>query len=184
MDHQHDPQHVSGGFTNDPLELTALPPVDEETFLPLDPAYLRVRLIGDAIAAAVVVVGSVVVAAATSSLIPLAIGLGLLVLVALLAVLKWLEVTHLGYLVRDKDFSYRRGVISRAVTTVPFARVQHVSIDRGPIERYFGLATLEMRTAGGGLTVPGVDDDTAARLKALVVDRAGVSADEERSDQS
>ena len=89
------------------------------------------------------------------------------------------EVAHLGYLVREKDFSFRKGVISRSVTTVPFARIQHVSIDRGPLARRFGLATLQMRTAGDGLTVPGIGHEAAQQLKALVVDRAGVAADEE-----
>lgn len=171
-------------FVNEPIDVAGLPPVVEETFEPLDPNYLKVRLIGDGIAAVVVAVASIGVAIAVSSWVPVLVGLGIVVLVGLLALLKRLEVHHLGYLVREKDFSYRRGVISRAVTTVPFARVQHVSIDRGPVERYFGLATLRMRTAGDGVTVAGVSEETATRLKALVVDRAGVAADEERADQS
>lgn len=167
-------------FSNEPLDVSELPTLDQEQFLALDPNYLRVRLIGDAIFAGLVVVGAVVLAFLVTWWIPLVVAVALLALTGLAAWSQWLEVSHLGYLVREKDFSFRRGVISRAVTTVPFARVQHVSIDRGPIERYFGMATLDMRTAGGGLNVSGLSEETASQLKALVVDRAGAAAAEEQ----
>ncbi len=171
---------TSEGFVNAPVDVAGLPAVDEEDFESLDPNFLRVRLIGDAIFAGVVVVAAAVVAVLVPWWwLPLLVGLGLLVLTALVAWLQRLEVEHLGYLVRDKDFSYRRGVISREVTTVPFARVQHVSIDRGPLARSFGMATLQMRTAGDGLTIPGMNHETAVKLKELVADRAGTRADDE-----
>jgi hypothetical protein len=31
---------------------------------------------------------------------------------------------------------------------IPLSRVQHVDLERGPIERHFGLASLEIHTAG------------------------------------
>jgi uncharacterized protein len=108
------------------------------------------------------------------------VGTAIVVLIGGVAWIQRLEISRLGYLVRERDFSFRRGVISRSVTTVPFARIQHVSIDRGPLARAFGLATLQMRTAGSvGLTVPGMEHGVAKRLKALVVDRAGALADDE-----
>ncbi len=185
VDSLQEPQETAGepGFVNDPLDVSALPRLDEERFEPLDPNFLRLRLIGDAIFAAVVVLTAAVLLFFLPWWLP---SLGAVILLALTVLAAWLqrlEVDHLGYLVRDKDFSYRRGVLSRNVTTVPFARVQHVSIDRGPLARYFGLATLPMRTAGDGLTVPGMNHEKAMQLKALVVDRAGVVADDELSDR-
>jgi membrane protein YdbS with pleckstrin-like domain len=171
-------------FFNEPLDVAGLPRLEEEAFEPLDPNFLRVRWIADAIFAGIVVIAAVVLAFLVPWWIPLAIGFGLLIVTALVAWLQRLEVDHLGYLVRDKDFSFRSGVISRNITTVPFARIQHVSIDRGPLARYFGMATMQMRTAGDGLTVAGMNYETAAKLKALVVDRAGVLAEEEFGDGS
>ncbi|MGH1491038.1 MAG: PH domain-containing protein [Acidimicrobiales bacterium] len=171
------------GFVNEPLDVTGLPLLESEEFESLHPNYLRVRLIGDAIFAGIVIIGAAVAAfLATWWWLPLIIGGVLLALTALAAWLQTIEVGHIGYLVREKDFSFRSGVINRNVTTVPFARVQHVSIDRGPLARAFGLATLAMRTAGDGLTVPGMGEEVAAKLKALVVDRAGALADAEYSD--
>ncbi len=173
-------------LTNEPIDVEGLPRLPEDRFEPLDPRYLRIRWASDAIAATVVVMVAVVVTLAipaSSSVprwLPGLVAIGVLALIGLTAWLQWLEVSRLGYLVREQDFSFRSGVIGRSVVTVPFARIQHVSIDRGPLARAFGLATLQMRTAGsGGLTVPGMEIETAQRLKALVVDRAGALADDE-----
>lgn len=178
-----------GAFRNEPIDVDGLPRLSQEPFEPLDPRFLRIRWVADGIVAAAIAVAAVVVTAILPDAsnvprwVPPLVAVGLLGLVALTAWLQWLEVRHLGYLVRDKDFSFRKGVISRTVTTVPYARIQHVSIDRGPLARSFGLATLQMRTAGDGLTVPGMGHDAAQQLKALVVDRAGVAADEELTDR-
>ena len=53
----------------------------------------------------------------------------------------------------------RRGVVFRHLVSVPRARVQHTDIERGPIERRFGLATLVVHTAG--------HDDSEIRLEGL-----------------
>ncbi len=171
-------------FLNEPLDVRGLPSLPVEAFESLDPNYLRARLIADAIFAGIVIVGAGALTLVVSLWwLPLLIGVGLLSFTALTAWLQKIEVDRIGYLVRDKDFSFRSGVISRNITTVPFARVQHVSIDRGPLARSFGLATLQLRTAGDGLTVPGMSHDVALRLKALVTARAAAVAAEEYDEQ-
>ncbi|MEM9566414.1 MAG: PH domain-containing protein [Actinomycetota bacterium] len=178
-------------FVNEPIDVAGLPRLPEDRFEPLDPRFLRIRLTGNAVAAAIVIAVAGVLALTVPDSsgmprwVPLLAGAGLLVLIGLIAWLQTLEVRRLGYLVRDQDFSFRSGVISRSVVTVPFARIQHVSIDRGPLARAYGLATLQMRTAGsGGLTVPGMSHETAQRLKALVADRAAAVADDELGEQA
>jgi membrane protein YdbS with pleckstrin-like domain len=42
----------------------------------------------------------------------------------------------------------QRGLIWRSEVLVPRTRVQHLDLERGPIERRFGLATLVVHTAG------------------------------------
>ena len=179
-----------GAFLNEPVDVDGLPRLPDDRWEPLDPRYLRIRWSGDAIAAAIVVVAALVLTIAipgSSGMprwLPALVAAVLLVLIGLTAWLQWLEVNRLGYLVREHDFSFRKGVIGRSVITVPFARIQHVSIDRGPLARAFGLATLNMRTAGsGGLIVPGIAHETAQRLKTLVADRAGSLADDELSER-
>jgi len=45
-------------------------------------------------------------------------------------------------------FSVRRGRLWQSDTRVPRNRVQHLDLRRGPLERYYGLATLIVHTAG------------------------------------
>lgn len=75
------------------------------------------------------------------------------------------------YALREKDISYKSGVITKTMTTVPFSRIQHVEIDEGPISRYFGLASLSVYTAGDSsedLDISGVKREEALRIKEYI----------------
>ncbi len=87
---------------------------------------------------------------------------------------------HKSYALREKDVVYKTGWLWREMTTVPFNRVQHVSIDQGPVERNFGLSKLKIFTAGGtasDMTIPGLRPETAEYLKEFIVKKT--QADEE-----
>lgn len=77
------------------------------------------------------------------------IGLGVFVLVALLGMAlgraRWRR-TH--WRLDERGLQVRRGVFWRSEILVPRTRVQHLDLERGPIERRFGLATLVVHTAG------------------------------------
>jgi uncharacterized membrane protein YdbT with pleckstrin-like domain len=90
-----------------------------------------------------------------------------------------LEVRRLAYQVRAHDLSMRSGVITHRTESLPFARVQHVRIQRGAIERTLGLATLHVSSAGPNITIPGLSDADAERIKLLVTERAGDVAEPE-----
>lgn len=165
---------MSEEFRNAPIDVSGLPQLSDEDFVSLDPRYLRVALIGKAIFAAIVVVICVVIATQVAKpWIPLLVMGVLLLLNALSAVLRSIEVAKLGYQVRDHDVSYRYGVITLTVETLPFRRVQHANLNSGAIERKFGLATLTISSAGSKVTIPGLAAADAERIRALVVERAG-----------
>jgi membrane protein YdbS with pleckstrin-like domain len=168
------------GFVNEPIDVSELPRLDESSFLPMHPNFLRVSLIGNAIFAAVTVLVGTTVAVLVQSRpwIPLLVMAIMLSLTAVTAVLKVLEVRNIGYQVRDHDLSYRSGVLVKTVETVPFVRVQHARISQGPIQRSFGLATLEVNSAGPDLQIHGLPAEDAERLKVVVVERAGDLAEE------
>lgn len=173
------------GFANPALPVDELPRLADETFLALDPAYARLRLtIAAWIAAGVTVVTGSAAVRAEPTWIALLTGGCILVVVAGVAAAHRIEVGFMGYLIRQHDLSFRRGVISRSVATMPFSRVQHVALGRGPAERRFGLATLQLQSAGGSMAIPGLPIDVAERLKLLVADRAGQLADAEVDDDT
>lgn len=141
----------------------------------MHPNFLKVSMIGSAIWASVVVIAGVVVAVFVPEFkwIPLVVMAGLLLLTLIAVVLKRLEVSNIGYQVREHDLSYRHGVLIKSVQTVPFVRVQHAEMLEGPIQRKFGLATLNINSAGPDLSIDGLGTEDATRLRALIVQRAG-----------
>jgi membrane protein YdbS with pleckstrin-like domain len=66
----------------------------------------------------------------------------------------------------------RRGRAWRREILVPRSRVQHLDIERGPIERQFGLATLILHTAGTrqhAIRQAGLPDAVAVALRDALV---------------
>ena len=147
----------------------------------MHPNFLKVSMIGKAIFAVIVIVASVALAVVlpARNWIPLLVGATLLLLTLIGVVLKRLEVRNIAYQVREHDLSYRQGVLVKTVQTVPFVRVQHAQIVEGPIQRKFGLSTLNVNSAGPDLSIDGLGTEDAARLRALVVERAGELTEEQ-----
>jgi len=166
-------------LANEPIPVDDLPALDDDAFVSVDPRYLRASLAGTALIALVaVVVAGVVASQAEQPVAVVLIGAGVLCVLALVAVLKVLEVRRLAYQLRAHDLSLRSGVIIHAVESLPFTRVQHVNVNRGPIERAIGLATLEVSSAGPNIVIPGLTEADASRIKLLVTQRAGVDLDD------
>ncbi len=79
---------------------------------------------------------------------------------------RW-EVTEIGMFVRD-------GWLFRTWTIVPHARIQTVDTSSGPIQRSFGLATVEVRTAAGeGVAIPGLSEDLVGQLTEDLAAKSG-----------
>ena len=77
-----------------------------------------------------------------------------------------------GLAVREHDILYKRGLIWRTVTIIPFNRIQHIESHRGPIERKLGLATLKIYTAGGAssdIAMSGLTAHRASQLRELIL---------------
>jgi hypothetical protein len=54
------------------------------------------------------------------------------------------------YLLSDRSLRIREGLIRMHEKTTTFANIQNISIRQGPLQRFFGIADLEVRSAGGG----------------------------------
>ena len=70
----------------------------------------------------------------------------------------------------------RRGLCWRSETLVPANRVQHIDLERGPLLRRRGLATLVVHTAGtrhNAVRVVGLELATARSLRQALVDGEG-----------
>ncbi|MFJ1730975.1 PH domain-containing protein [Streptomyces sp. NPDC088254] len=71
------------------------------------------------------------------------------------------------YAERADDLLISRGVLWREETVVPYGRMQLVEVTSGPVERYFGLAGVQLHTAAAATDarIPGLDPTEAERLR-------------------
>ena len=78
---------------------------------------------------------------------------------------------RLRYGMTDKLLQVVRGWLFHTDTIVPFVRVQHLDVKRGPIDKLFGTATLVVHTAGTHnsiVTVPGLSPARAAEIRDVI----------------
>lgn len=75
---------------------------------------------------------------------------------------------RLGYRLDPALLQVVRGWMFHTDTVVPFVRVQHIDVTRGPFDKLFGTASLIVHTAGthnSVVTLPGLSPDDAADIR-------------------
>ncbi len=166
---------MSEAFTNEPIAVDDLPRLRNDSFVSVDPRYVWGQLAGLTVTAvAVVAIAGAVVWVSGAVLWPTVVGGVVAGALVALATGSMLEARRLAYQLREYDLSLRSGVVRHRVETIPFSRIQHVSVGRGLVERSLGLATLEVSSAGPDIAVPGLSVADAERIKQVVAERAGV----------
>jgi membrane protein YdbS with pleckstrin-like domain len=78
---------------------------------------------------------------------------------------------RLRYGLTERLLQVVRGWLFHTDTIVPFVRVQHLDVTRGPLDKMFGTATLIVHTAGTRnsiVTVPGLAPDRAAEIRDII----------------
>lgn len=78
---------------------------------------------------------------------------------------------RLSYGLTDKLLQVVRGWVFHTDTIVPFVRVQHLDVVRGPLDKMFGTATLVVHTAGTHnsiVTLPGLQPERAAEIRDII----------------
>ena len=77
------------------------------------------------------------------------------------------QVRAMGYAERDDDLLIRKGVMMRSLVVVPYGRMQFVDVGAGPLDRWGGIARVQLHTASPGTdaAIPGLVPAEAARLR-------------------
>ncbi|HEX4949401.1 MAG TPA: PH domain-containing protein [Blastocatellia bacterium] len=166
-----------------PATLTATPPPAVLEFQPLDPRAIKLWRVSEQIAAAVVMIPSLIGVLISSYLmprmaVPMIAGWGFLTSLWLWHSL-WYPPRYYqawGYRIDEHVLETRRGRVFQTTRLLPLNRLQHVDLQQGPLERLFGLAHLELHTAGtqnASITIPGLAHEEAARLRDHLVALGG-----------
>lgn len=148
-----------------------------DTWHSLSPKLIMVRRLILAMFA-----GAALVAAAILALTPAPGWIAGLAAVGGLAMLiigwPWIgrRVRSWGYAERDDDLVVGSGIWFRRLVVVPYGRLQFVDVMAGPIDRAFGLTSVQLHTAAAttDAAIPGLAPEVAAQLR----DRLAAKGDE------
>ena len=77
------------------------------------------------------------------------------------------RVRSYGYAERADDLLVVSGILVRRLVIVPYGRMQMVDLTAGPIDRWLGIATVQLHTAAAttDATIPGLPPEDAAALR-------------------
>jgi hypothetical protein len=165
-------------FTNSILLPDNLPEIVPEDFNRLDRQYLKIifiRIAIFALALAAGIISFLVLAEEKPPGVILAFVItGIAVVIVYSTVISVLGFPKKGYLLRERDISYKTGLIFYKQISVTFNRIQHVEISQGILGKIFHLSSVKIYTAGGNasdLSIPGLLSTDAQKLKAFISEK-------------
>jgi uncharacterized protein len=102
-----------------------------------------------------------------------------LLVAAVVAVLAWSafvvvrQVPAISWAEGGEELVVRKGRVFRTLVSVPYGRLQFVDVQSGPLERKFGMATVQMHTASpeSGAQIPGLPTEQAEALRTRLAAR-------------
>jgi len=174
---------MTADFSNSVILPENLPLIESAEFNPIDQKYLKILYIN--ILIRTVAYGGLltglffIIIPDIPGFIPwIAAGLFLAIIVYSLIITR-LSFSRRGYLIRERDIAYRRGLISFRLTSIPFNRIQHVELIQTVIAKQMGLAKIKVYTAGSSaddLVIPGLPLDVAGQIREFLTGK--ISPDE------
>jgi membrane protein YdbS with pleckstrin-like domain len=152
---------------------SSLPVDDDGELTRLHPNYIHALRVRTVLTAIPVLAASLVAEAILRDAalpVPAGIIAGPVLLIALALVIRVPSRRYnaRGYQISADRLRVVRGLLFRSDTVVPFGRVQHIDVDQGPLERFFGIATLTLHTAGNhnaSVSLPGLDEPLARAMR-------------------
>jgi putative membrane protein len=96
----------------------------------------------------------------------------LLIGVAVAALAGFVSWRSTSYAVDERGVHFRSGIVSTKATTVPLNRIQGLDTVAGPVQRLFGVVSLQVQSAGGGrkgeIVLEAVGPAAVERIRAAV----------------
>lgn len=163
-------------MTNYQVNLEDLTPVNKLQFEPLDRKYIAVHIVSTALV-------YVLFAALALLLMLTEIPWICVVAESLIVVTAIINLTFLpkafnfkGYAFRENDLSYRSGLIFPKVITIPYIRIQQISVNQNPLSKMFSLYSIDVVNGAQRLEylrIPGLTEARALQIKNLITEKTG-----------
>ena len=103
------------------------------------------------------------------------VSLAALLIISVVSYVRYQHAKSLAYAVCEHELIMQQGFWWVKRTSLPYSRLQHVSLSHGPLERHFNLATLKCFSAGSGsaeIELPGIEQQTAENLRQHLLNQA------------
>lgn len=162
-------------FTNETIDISALPKFEEVHLNRISSKYFNIILINISIFFGILILAFAALSFLKEELfsnrIWLLLGISLPILYVVSILLYHLGFKKRGYAFREHDVIYKSGLIRESTIIVPDNRVQHVALHQGLFSRMFGLASIELFTAGGNhsdLEISGLILAEAQKIKNMI----------------
>jgi membrane protein YdbS with pleckstrin-like domain len=172
-------------FSNQEINLSSLPQFETVVLNRIESKYYKVILINIGIILLLLALGLGTLLTLNAELFPDTIWVIIGVVYVLVTLTSFiffkLSFERRGFAFREHDAIYKSGVIAQTTTIVPYKRVQHVALHQGLFSRYFGLASLELFTAGGSTTdleIKGLKLEEAQQYKHWIIKKIDDLAEE------
>ena len=164
--------------TNDQLSIEGLPSIEDIDWVEMDRNLIVRDVIRNCVFSIVILIITAVGAISLLSVnktvfTELGVILFCIGFVVIMLLIVWprFEFPHRGYALRELDIAQKHGFVSKYLATVPFSRVQHVSVSQGVLDRMLNLATLQIFTAGGSAHIRGFHSADAHALREHILER-------------
>lgn len=174
-------------YINAPIDLAALPQIEQVPLQPIHRDYLKILryewLFATAIIAAIAALLIIFNDAVRNGWWWVLLIAITIVFSAVYFFVQERSFPYRAFAVREKDVIYRKGWILQSTTICPFNRIQNCSVQSGPWERKFGLASLIIYTAGtegADLRIPGLQQDEAEKLRHFILDKINAEEADEK----
>ena len=173
-------------FINASIDLQQLPQAEAVPYQPIDKKYLTILRLEWLITVLVLTSVAVLLYFFLPAMQRAAAGVSTAAVLLLVLVFQRVAIEksfpRKAFAVRQKDVIYRYGWLVASVKICPFSRIQNCTLVSGPLESRYGLATLEIFTAGSGgadMRIPGLEKGLAERLRQYILEQIHLEDDKE-----
>lgn len=162
-------------FSNHQIDVTQLPKIEEITYSPAEKKYVNVLYMKYFVSCGIPLVASLIASFVITDfrkeLLFLSVFFFLLLVVMMLLTRR--IYAFRGYALRENDVCLRKGIIFNRYASVPFRRIQHISVEQGLFSRWFGLASLNVFSAAGtknDFVINGITKERADEMKHFILE--------------
>lgn len=163
-------------FTNETIDTKQLPRFEEVQLSALHPKYKKVVMLSSLLIVLAILISLSLFIIFDEEEITnngiIRLSLAAIIVSIFIFLIPILGYKKKGFAFREHDVIYRSGIIATNTMVIPYNRVQHVALHEGLISRYFGLAKVEIFTAGGSssdVEIPGIAKEEAENIKQLLM---------------